>query len=98
MAADASVVGRTVTILWILAEADRGQTVSQVARRAGLAQSTTHRILNQLRSLGMVLQTPDRRYHPGNDFVYMGSLVTGHLSAAIRPVLKEVVTRAQKES
>lgn len=53
-------IERTFAVLRAIAEGDESVGVSEVARRAGLAKSTTSRILASLDQLGMVDRLDDR--------------------------------------
>lgn len=59
-------VGKALGILQLLAESDEAVRVSDVAAALGVAVSTAHRTLNQLRERGFVEQDPaSRRYRLG---------------------------------
>lgn len=53
-------IERTFAVLRAIAEGDESVGVSEVARRAGLAKSTTSRILASLDELGMIDRLDDR--------------------------------------
>lgn len=53
-------IERTFAVLRAIAEAGESAGVSEVARRAGLAKSTTSRILASLDELGMIVRLDDR--------------------------------------
>ena len=68
--------GRVLSVLAILAEADRPQSAAQVGRRAGLARATAHRFLGLLRDAGFADQSNDG-YVAGQEYHRLARLVAG---------------------
>jgi DNA-binding IclR family transcriptional regulator len=70
---------RCIRVLERLAEADSPISVTKLAAQLGLAPSTTHRILGQLRNEGIV--SHDRAsaaYRPGPELIRIAALVVSH--------------------
>jgi DNA-binding IclR family transcriptional regulator len=93
-----SVVGKVSALLWAMSESMTPQTVHQIAAKAGLPPSTTHRLLAQLKQEGLAVQTADRRYQPGNNLIALGSLVASRSQAldSIRAAIEAIVRRTGK--
>lgn len=75
---------------------DRELGVSDVARRMGLAKSTTHRLLTTLRSRGFIEQNPENgRYRLGLHLLELGHLaqVRNPLRQVALPVTLDLVRR-----
>jgi DNA-binding IclR family transcriptional regulator len=72
-------------------------SLQQVAQRSALAPSTVHRMLRQLQNLGMVYQTPKRRYQAGGGLLAMSALAIGRspLIEAMRPLISETMQRLE---
>jgi IclR family acetate operon transcriptional repressor len=70
-------------------------TLSEVARRTGLAPSTALRLLRTLETAGFVARGDDGCYHPGNRLVQLGALALGRQSLVtqVRPSLQRIVER-----
>ncbi|MFX0540929.1 IclR family transcriptional regulator [Roseovarius sp. S4756] len=67
-------VRRAITLMKLLALSDEGHRVSDLARDAGLAVSTTHRLLTTLEVEGFVQFEPERTlWHIGRDAYSVGS-------------------------
>lgn len=95
MAAAGSVqsVDRTFAVLDAIAEAGGTATLSAIATRAELAESTAHRLLATLTGLGVVRRLPDRRYGLGSRLVRLGTAAAPVVGAAVRPILTQLVDR-----
>jgi IclR family acetate operon transcriptional repressor len=96
----ARVVSSTRTVeraLALLAEvSDSGLlSLSECARRTGLAPSTALRLLRTLESSGFVARTRAGLYSPGNRLIQLGALALGRQSLVnqIRPSLQRIVER-----
>jgi urocanate hydratase len=68
-------------------------TLSECARRTGLAPSTALRLLRTLESTGFVTRTGAGRYSPGRRLVQLGALALGRQSLVplVRPSLEHIV-------
>lgn len=88
---------RGLAVLETLAHS-HGLSLSEVARRARLPVSTTHRLLETLRRRGYVQPVDDGLYRVGlRAFeVGMGFLRGQHLTEAARPVMVQLVDRLQE--
>jgi DNA-binding IclR family transcriptional regulator len=64
-------------VLGVLAQAQDGAGLSEIARQAALPKSTTHRLLEQLVDLG-VAQRHDRRYFVGPGLARLGNAWQPH--------------------
>lgn len=85
-------VARTFAVLDAIADAGGSAGLSAIASAAGLAESTTHRLLATLVELGVVRRLPDRAgYALGVRLVRLGGAATPALGAAVRPVLEGLV-------
>lgn len=84
-------IERTFAVLRAIAESDASAGVSEVARRAGLAKSTTSRILASLDELGMVDRLDDR-YVIGQGLAALTTHATaaGSLRDVARPYLADL--------
>ncbi|MGF1465587.1 MAG: IclR family transcriptional regulator [Sandaracinaceae bacterium] len=69
--------------------------VSELARRLGVAKSTTHRLLATLTAEGFVRQVPDGRYGLGFVLWELGSQLVGglELREVAHPILEELRNR-----
>lgn len=83
--------------LALMAEvADHGAlTLSECARRTGLAPSTALRLLRTLEAGGFLRRVAAGRYAPGNRLVQIGALALGRepLVDRVRPSLRRIVER-----
>lgn len=70
-------------------------TLSEAARRTGLAPSTALRLLRTLETAGFVARAPDGSFHPGNHLIRLGALALGRQSLVtqVRPSLQRIVER-----
>ena len=90
-------LSRGLTLLSLLAETDRGFTLTELAQRAGLAPSTAHRLLRGLESHGFAEQTGDPSrwrvgvvaFTVGNAFARSRSVV-----ATARPTMQALMEEA----
>lgn len=84
-------IERTFAVLRAIAEAGTSAGVSEVARRTGLAKSTTSRILSSLDELG-VIDRLDDRYVIGQGLASLtsGASSAGSLRDVARPYLVEL--------
>ena len=85
-------VERALAVLRCLAAADDDLGVSDVAARTALSNSTTHRLLQALRSDGLVAQDPRTdRYHLGPGLVALGRRAEARVRFdRLRPHLDEL--------
>jgi DNA-binding IclR family transcriptional regulator len=84
---------RTFRILETLNEAERGLSVAEVARRAGLHRATVHRFLTNLAEMGYVRRDPERgTYWIGFNLARFGlkSRIIGRIVHAARPALRRL--------
>ena len=97
MKLSASVAERVIAVLWTLSESKSSLSLQQVAQRCALAPSTVHRMLWQLQNLGMVHQTPKRRYQAGSGLLAMGALAISRspIIEAVRPLINETMQRLE---
>lgn len=84
-------VGRTLHILELLGNSPSPLGVVAIAETAGLAQATTHRLLQTLRRRGWVRQGIDRRYALGVAMLRFGETAQRHVAATARPFLDQIV-------
>jgi IclR family acetate operon transcriptional repressor len=70
-------------------------SLSEAARRAGLAPSTALRLLRTLETAGFVDRNHDGSYEPGTQLMQLGALALGRQSlvAQVRPALQRIVER-----
>lgn len=67
-------VTRALNILTILGNAESGMRVSDIAEHAGLALSTTHRLLSTMASCGFVhFESAQRKWHVGREAFAVGA-------------------------
>jgi DNA-binding IclR family transcriptional regulator len=86
-------VARTLAVLTVMAEAGGSVGVTDVATALGLPMSTSHRLLDLLRSAGFVERDAEqRRYTLGLQFLRVASLVTQNTSLArlCQPALERI--------
>lgn len=86
-------VARVAAIINVLAESPRDCTLSEIAARANLPSSTTHRLLNSLIQVGYVQQNQDTaRYGLSIYLIRLGHLATqkNDLIHAARPWLEQM--------
>jgi DNA-binding IclR family transcriptional regulator len=86
-------VDRLVTILQRVSADPRGLTLSELARQAGLAPATCHRLLAALASSGMVERdSSTKRWRPGVGLVRIAAAVSpsAGFGALVDPVLVEL--------
>lgn len=94
-------VARTLAVLTVMAEAGGSVGVTDVADALGLPMSTSHRLLDLLRSAGFVERdATERRYRLGLQFLRVASLVTQNTSFATlcRPALERLTARTGETS
>ncbi|WP_434812246.1 IclR family transcriptional regulator [Microbacterium sp. bgisy189] len=93
MAAEGAVqsVARTFAVLDAIADAGGSAGLTQIASRAGLPESTTHRLMATLTTLGVVRRLEDRRYGLGSRLVRLGSAAAPVVGAVVRPTLAKLV-------
>lgn len=85
-AAQASATGKALNILGAFSPQHRALTLSEIARHAGLALSTTHRIVAELSAWGALERNGDGRYSIGLRLYALGALAprgTGLRDAAM---------------
>ena len=89
-------VARTLAVLTVMAEAGGSVGVTDVATALGLPMSTSHRLLDLLRSEGFVERdAAQRRYRLGLRFLRVANLVTQNTSFAdlCQPALERITAR-----
>lgn len=86
-------VDRVLDVLEALAAAGAPLGVTEVARRAGLPQASTHRLLTALADRGYVRQDADRRYAVGLAALRLGDQAYRELGALALPHLRHAVVR-----
>lgn len=86
-----SIVDRAAAILRAFTANDAGIPVAELARRTGLARSTTHRLVDQLTAVGL-LQRDGSRLHLGLVLFELGQLVPVQrtLRATVSPFLHDL--------
>lgn len=87
------VVGRTAALLRVLGEHEPdGATTSVVARDAGLARPTTHRLLTSLTAAGLAERTPEGRWLLGPELYLLGTRAAARhdVTALARPVVRRL--------
>ncbi|GII80952.1 hypothetical protein Sru01_59340 [Sphaerisporangium rufum] len=95
MSGGSSQAGRTVTsrVLAVLGAFDTGHprlTLTDIARRAGLPLTTTHRLVRELAAARVLGRDGDGRYHVGLRLWELGMLSPGRLPEVARPWLQEL--------
>lgn len=89
-------VARTLDVLEVLAESDGPLPLAEVARRAGLAAPTAHRLLRTLQSRGYAQQSQTREYRLGSALIGLGQRATPALAARAQPILAELEEISQE--
>ncbi|MEU7000676.1 IclR family transcriptional regulator [Nonomuraea sp. NPDC046570] len=89
--------GRTVTsrVLAILGAFDADHprlTLTEIARRSGVALSTAHRLVAELEEWHALSRTADGRFHVGLRLWELGQLAPGLLHEVAHPWLQELFT------
>ena len=74
-----SVAGRLFTLLGVFTEERPSATLSELSRSAGLALSTTHRLVNELVEWGALGRDTEGRYHVGLRLFELATLSPGTL-------------------
>jgi DNA-binding IclR family transcriptional regulator len=72
-----SVAGRLFTLLGVFSEQRPSANLSELSRSAGLALSTTHRLVNELVEWGALDRGDDGRYHVGLKLFELAALSPG---------------------
>lgn len=87
-----SAIGKTVAVLEALIECRR---LSAIARETGLPISTTHRVLQELVSLGWVGEDEDRDYLPGPRLLALAGRASddSDIARTGRPALRRLCER-----
>ncbi|MFC7766291.1 IclR family transcriptional regulator [Leucobacter soli] len=83
-------VERAFRVLEILADARGEVPLAEIARSAGLAQPTAHRLLQTMLRLGYVRQLDSRGYALGPGLIHLGSRATPPLVQRAQPVMVEL--------
>lgn len=94
-------VARTLAVLTVMAEAGGSVGVTDVASALGLPMSTSHRLLDLLRSAGFVERdATQRRYRLGLQFLRVANLVTQNTSFATlcQPALERLTAKTGETS
>ncbi len=84
-------VDRALDILELLASRPGTLGVTEIAREAGLAPGTAHRLLGGLAQRGWVRQDPGRRYGVGPAALRLGGAASTTLAAVAGPALRAAV-------
>lgn len=84
-------VDRALDILELLASRPGTLGVTEIAREAGLAPGTAHRILGGLAQRGWVRQDPGRRYGVGPAALLLGGAASSKLAVVAGPALRSAV-------
>lgn len=94
VAASTRTVERALALMAEVAE-HGALTLSECARRTGLAPSTALRLLRTLEAGGFVRRAAAGRYAPGNRLVQLGALALGRepLVDRVQPSLRRIVER-----
>jgi DNA-binding IclR family transcriptional regulator len=90
-------IERAMTVLRVLGEAGAPQGVSDVARAAGLTQSTTWRICYTLQKLGYVKSNAAGHMSPGLPLLALGhaALAGENVQVIAQPLLEDLANRHQ---
>lgn len=88
---DVSIVRRVAALLSVFTVADAGVPVAELARRAGLPRSTTHRLVDQLVDVGL-MERDGSRVHLGLPLFELGQLVPQQrtVRSAVSPYLHDL--------
>jgi IclR family transcriptional regulator, acetate operon repressor len=86
-------VNRAFELLQLIAAAEQGAALTELAGAAGLPVPTTHRILRSLVDSGHVLQLSSRRYALGPRMVGLGQSAGRTLDAWAHPHLADLADR-----
>jgi IclR family acetate operon transcriptional repressor len=82
---------RGLSLLQHLYDSGGSKTVSELAKVAGLAPATAHRLLRTLLACGFVRQLPSREYALGPALIRLGEGAGRMLGAWVRPALAKLV-------
>lgn len=84
---------RLIHLLKLVADGPRRFTLSDIAARAGLPQSSTHRLLQVLVRSGLVERGTGQTYRPGRELHRMASQLVAQfdLTRSARPLLEQLV-------
>jgi DNA-binding IclR family transcriptional regulator len=87
-----SVAGRLFTLLSVFSEQRPSANLSELSRSAGLALSTTHRLVNELVEWGALDRDDEGRYHVGLRLFELAALSPGSLGLRERalPFLEDL--------
>jgi DNA-binding IclR family transcriptional regulator len=90
-------IERAMTVLRVFGEADTPMGVSEVARAAGLTQSTTWRICYTLQKLGYLSANRLGQLRPGLPLLTLGHAALGadNVQAISSPLLEDLANRYQ---
>ena len=85
-------VQRTFSILWAVARAENGLTLSEISRSTALPHSTVHRFLQELLDLELVVRNSRKRYTVGLRVFELGinAPVQKALREAALPVMEDL--------
>lgn len=86
-------VSRVFGLLELLAEADSGLMISELADQSGLPVPTTHRLLRTMINLGYARQLLSRRYALGPRLIKLGQQAQRQLGWNAEPVLSTLAQR-----
>lgn len=89
-------VARAFHVLEVLADAEAGLPLAQVAAQAGLASPTAHRLLRTLCDLGYVRQLETREYALASKLMGLGERATPRLAELARPALLRLEAAVQE--
>lgn len=85
-----SVTSRVVEILGAFDSVHTGLTLSEVARRSGLALSTAHRLVHELEGAGLLARDSAGNFHIGLRLWELGQLANSRLREVAHPWLQEL--------
>jgi DNA-binding IclR family transcriptional regulator len=91
---------RTIAVLKLIAESEGPFTLSQLAAKASLPASSTHRLLQPLVREGLVERATGQSYRAGSEFLRIASLVIRHVDVdrLARPILQRLWAQWEETS
>ncbi|GGK77458.1 hypothetical protein Ppa06_37970 [Planomonospora parontospora subsp. parontospora] len=85
-----SVTSRVLAVLGAFDAEHPRLTLTEIARRSGMALSTVHRLVGELEAWQALTRAPDGRFHVGLRLWELGQLAPGPLQQVARPWLQEL--------
>lgn len=101
MDAPVSIVGRVATLLRALAAAEpTGATTATLARHAGLARPTAHRLLTELERHGLAERHPNAHWLLGAEMYLHGSVAAPRfdVSALAEPIVHRLAAKTEESA